>query len=175
MSSVKLLVSNKVVPTRLVDLCNLESRQREVVGEENERVLVVVRGATNPTQQVRIILARIKPAQVDRWIAAQTGGAIHGTAGANARLARVAAADAVADQGPARLSLLLFIGSTLGCGRRLCWSEWRICDRATFDQSNLHSIRIVNIQHALARFCPGDGQRSVVVHVGRAPRKGRLH
>ena len=74
------------LPTRLVDLCNLESRQREVVGEENERVLVVGRGVTNPTQQVGIILARTNPAQVDRLIAAQTGGAIHGTAGANARL-----------------------------------------------------------------------------------------
>lgn len=37
------------LPTRLVDLCNLKSRQIEVVGEENERVLVVGRGLTNPT------------------------------------------------------------------------------------------------------------------------------
>ena len=74
------------LPTKLADFCNLESRQREVIGEENELMLTVGRCVTNPTQQVGIILARTNPAQVDRLIAAQAGSAIHGTAGANARL-----------------------------------------------------------------------------------------
>lgn len=57
-----------------------EGRQREVVGQENERVLVGGIDVTYPAQQVGVTLARVKAAQPDRLIAAQARGSVHGTA-----------------------------------------------------------------------------------------------
>ena len=74
------------LPTRLVELGDFEGRQREVVGQENERVLVGGIDVTNPAQQVGVTLARIKAAQPDRLIAAQARGSVHGTAATHVRM-----------------------------------------------------------------------------------------
>ena len=53
------------LPAGLVELGDLECRPRKVVGQENERRLVVGRAVANPAQQIGISLARIKAAQPD--------------------------------------------------------------------------------------------------------------
>jgi len=70
------------LPPRLVDLGDLESRQGEVIGQEDERALVLRVDVTNATRQIGITLAQIESAQPDRLIATEFGGSIDGTIGA---------------------------------------------------------------------------------------------
>ena len=71
------------LPARPVDLGDLERGQREMVGQEDERVFATRIDVSNPAQQVGIALARIEAAQPDRLIAAKSRRSVHGTTGAH--------------------------------------------------------------------------------------------